>query len=715
MVEASAPPHIFIDATLAGSTSEAMKAFSAALGLPTLSTSFGHDQDLREWRELNEQQKKYLVQVLSPNDVIHSLIRQIVFRQNMTNAAILFDETIVLIHKFKSILVNTGISFTFLHVNPTTITEDLKKLHSLFFVNFFVIGTITTVRSVLKVASKLAYLTQKYSWFLLTRDTGKIGAACESCSLLVVQPVISNECKSNLGKIFGSKIEPELSLSFHFDLYVGTFISIREILKNSNGDLGNYKTCEQYYDDKTVIVRSDINLIEELRKPKSFGPTCGKINYISNGFSHMDFNMSLTLMKIMNHSISESTEVATWIAGLNNSIIEKNRDLMDGYTSFTTYRVIAIEEKPLVFKDDKHPSGYNGYTIDLLEELSKRMRFRYNITTTNDVGYPDSEGKWTGLIGQLINDEADIGITLYVTAVREEVVDFTVPIFDLIGINILVKNVPLPDDLFKFVHVFENDVWFCIVLAYFVTSLLMWIFTSFKPWYHPSLDEHISKRNGKTGKIRIFNLSECLWFCLTSLTALGGEQAPYKFSGRCVAATWYIFAFIVTCTYTANLAAFSTLSREKSSINSLHDLTKQYKMQFAPINDSIEIEYFRNRAYIEEKLYDVWEKLSLNDSLSNTERSNLAVFDYPLSDEYSKIWKVMQESGFPSTFGEAVERVKNSTSSTEGFALVANSIFTKYAALSNCDLLVVGEEFSLKPLAFALSPGSPLRKDIDEQ
>lgn len=131
----------------------------------------------------------------------------------------------------------------------------------------------------------------------------------------------------------------------------------------------------------------------------------------------------------------------------------------------------------------------------------------------------------------------------------------------------------------------------------------MWIFTYFKPWYYPSLDERISKRKDEKTKLRIFTLSECLWFCLTSLTALGGEQAPYKLSARFVAATWYIFAFIITCTYTANLAAYSTLSRDHSYINSLSDLYKQYKMQFAPVKDSVEMEYFKNRAYIESELY----------------------------------------------------------------------------------------------------------------
>lgn len=34
--------------------------------------------------------------------------------------------------------------------------------------------------------------------------------------------------------------------------------------------------------------------------------------------------------------------------------------------------------------------------------------------------------------------------------------------------------------------------------------------------------------------------------------------------------------------------------------------------------------------------------MSLNDSMSEIERSKLAVWDYPVSDKYTKIWQSMQ-------------------------------------------------------------------------
>ncbi len=66
----------------------------------------------------------------------------------------------------------------------------------------------------------------------------------------------------------------------------------------------------------------------------------------------------------------------------------------------------------------------------------------------------------------------------------------------------------------------------------------------------------------------------------------------------------------------------------------------------------------------------IWKDMSLNDSMSNYERAQLAVWDYPVSDKYTKMWQSMQEAGLPQSFEEALERVRNSTSSSEGFAFL---------------------------------------------
>lgn len=124
------------------------------------------------------------------------------------------------------------------------------------------------------------------------------------------------------------------------------------------------------------------------------------------------------------------------------------------------------------------------------------------------------------------------------------------------------------------------------------------------------------------------------------------------------------------------------------------------------------MDYFYRMADIEERFYEIWKDMTLNDSLSPLERSKLAVWDYPVSDKYTKIWQAMQEAGLPKTLNEAVERVRNSTTSS-GFAFVGDATDIQYLEMMNCDLQVVGEEFSRKPYAIAIQKRSQLKSELD--
>jgi len=67
----------------------------------------------------------------------------------------------------------------------------------------------------------------------------------------------------------------------------------------------------------------------------------------------------------------------------------------------------------------------------------------------------------------------------------------------------------------------------------------------------------------------------------------------------------------------------------------------------------------------------IWKDMSLNDSMSDYERSQLAVWDYPVSDKYTKMWQAMQENNPPATFDKAVERVRgDEKDKQDGFAFL---------------------------------------------
>lgn len=130
------------------------------------------------------------------------------------------------------------------------------------------------------------------------------------------------------------------------------------------------------------------------------------------------------------------------------------------------------------------------------------------------------------------------------------------------------------------------------------------------------------------------------------------------------------------------------------------------------MNGSSAMTYFQRMSDIEGRFYEIWKDMSLNDSLSPVERSKLAVWDYPVSDKYTKMWQAMQEAGLPNTVEEAVGRVRNSTAAS-GFAYLGDATDIRYQTLTNCDLQMVGEEFSRKPYAIAVQQGSPLKDQFN--
>lgn len=106
--------------------------------------------------------------------------------------------------------------------------------------------------------------------------------------------------------------------------------------------------------------------------------------------------------------------------------------------------------------------------------------------------------------------------------------------------------------------------------------------------------------------------------------------------------------------------------------------------------------------------------MSLNDSLSDVERAKLAVWDYPVSDKYTKMFQAMKEAGFPANINEALKRIRREDSygNTE-FAFIGDASTIRYLTMTNCDLTQVGEEFSRKPYAIAVQQGSPLKDQFN--
>lgn len=122
-------------------------------------------------------------------------------------------------------------------------------------------------------------------------------------------------------------------------------------------------------------------------------------------------------------------------------------------------------------RDSSAPKGYSGLSIDLMDALAAIGKFDYVIKETNEHGNYIGNGTWTGIVGHLAENEADIGLgTLQMLVEREMVIDFTIPYYDTVGFSVILPYAKVKHNPFKFVTVLDTDVWICIFSAYFITT-----------------------------------------------------------------------------------------------------------------------------------------------------------------------------------------------------------------------------------------------------
>ncbi|KAG8281110.1 hypothetical protein J6590_065156 [Homalodisca vitripennis] len=285
-LEQNKPPDLVVDLTLAGTVSEAAKTFSSALALPTVATAYGQEHDIRlwshgldrlgaeflqasdsrkkdivsstgaikTWRYLDNEQQKYLVQVSPPGDIVPEVVRSFAIYQNLTNAGVLFDSSFEMDHKYKALLRNLPTRHILVRVEePKAIKEQLIRLRNLDIVNFFILGNLTTIKSVLDMANVNRYFNKKFAWHAITQEKGQLKCSCSNATILFVKPELDQsgfEQINTLRTAYSLTAQPEIVAAFYFDVIVRSILAIKSMTA-SNEDFKNmsYISCEEYNEE----------------------------------------------------------------------------------------------------------------------------------------------------------------------------------------------------------------------------------------------------------------------------------------------------------------------------------------------------------------------------------------------------------------------------------------------------------------------------------
>uniref|UniRef100_A0A6P7GKP7 Glutamate receptor ionotropic, kainate 3-like isoform X3 n=1 Tax=Diabrotica virgifera virgifera TaxID=50390 RepID=A0A6P7GKP7_DIAVI len=319
---------------------------------------------------------------------------------------------------------------------------------------------------------------------------------------------------------------------------------------------------------------------------------------------------------------------------------------------------------------------YEGYGIDLIEELSKILGFNYTFELQADGKYGvlnKVTGKWDGMMGEIIDGRADLAITdLTITSERESAVDFSEPFMNL-GITILYKKPePVPPSLFMFISPFSFRVWTMLGVSYLIVSISIFIMGRLSPseWQnpYPCVEE-------PEFLINQFSIRNSFWFTIGALMQQGSELAAISSSTRAASGFWFFFVLTMVSSYTANLAAFLTVTTLVTPFNNIDELAQQTEIQFGAKKGGATANYFRD--------------------------SNLT--------KYKKIWSYMARNSelMMTDNDDAVKKVES-----ENYAFLMESTTIEYVIERHCTLARVGPPLDDKGYGIAMKRQSPYRNDI---
>ncbi|KAM3611627.1 uncharacterized protein V6R79_021704 [Siganus canaliculatus] len=373
------------------------------------------------------------------------------------------------------------------------------------------------------------------------------------------------------------------------------------------------------------------------------------------------------------------TRLATWdpVHGLNGTLTDRK---LENNMRGVVLRVVTVLEEPFVMVSENvlgKPKKYQGYSIDVLDALSNYLGFKYEIYVAPDHKYGSlqPDGQWNGLIGELVFKRADVGLSaLTITPERESVVDFTTRYMDY-SVGVLLRKAERTVDMFACLAPFDLSLWACIAGTVLLIGILVYLLNWLNPPRLPM------------GSVSSTTLYNSMWFVYGSFVQQGGEVPYTTLATRMMMGFWWMFALIVISSYTANLAAFLTITRIENSIQSLQDLSKQTELPYGTVLDSAVYDQVRSKA------------------MNPFERDPM----------YSQMWRMINRTGGgDNNVEESKEGIRKVKYGRFGF--VWDAAVLEYVANNDedCSFYTVSNSASDRGYGIAMQHGSPYR-DIFSQ
>ncbi|KAM9358464.1 glutamate receptor ionotropic, NMDA 3B [Symphorus nematophorus] len=312
-----------------------------------------------------------------------------------------------------------------------------------------------------------------------------------------------------------------------------------------------------------------------------------------------------------------------------------------------------------------------GYCIDLLEKLAEDLGFQFDLYIVGDGKYGAWKGgRWTGLVGDLLNGLADMAVTSFsINSARSRVIDFTSPFFST-SLGILVRSKDTAAPIGAFMWPLHWSMWVGIFLALHITALFLTLYEWKSPY---GMTPHGRNR------VRVFSYSSALNLCYAILFGRTvSSKTPKCWTGRFLMNLWAIFCLLVLSSYTANLAAVMVGEKTFEEVSGIHDAKLHHPswgFRFGTVRESSAEDYMKK--------------------------------SFPEMHEY------MRRFNEPTT-PEGVATLKTDPPQLDAFIMDKALLDYEVSIDADCKLATVGKPFAIEGYGIGLPQNSPLTSNISE-
>ncbi|XP_071567599.1 glutamate receptor ionotropic, kainate 2-like isoform X7 [Temnothorax nylanderi] len=414
------------------STASYVQSMCDTLDIPHIAARW--DSELKRGNAIN----------LHPHpDSLSMVFQNLIEEYKWKEYAIIYDNTdgLIRINRLLKLQnLNTTFAMVFHLGSGPNFRQAMEEVKMSGYRNLIIDCSYNILASVLEQAQQVGIMSERYRVIITSLDLQTLDlepyqySGVNLTGVRLIDPESSIVRRTLRSRNFnwnlpdGSHLRVEAALAYDaVQLFASGYARLRKGIK---GNLKNL-SCSS-----TEVWEHGFSLSNYMRNERIHGLT-GLIRFDTAGFRT---EFQLDIVNLGNEGLYKVGRWETnfgiqWKPGYRIPGVDDDKSLRDKHFLV----LISLTDPYGMLKQSSHVvtgnDRYEGFAIDLIQEMSKMLGFNYTFEVQADNDYGSLNNitkKWSGMLGKIIDGKADLAITdLTITATREEAVDFTSPFMNL--------------------------------------------------------------------------------------------------------------------------------------------------------------------------------------------------------------------------------------------------------------------------------------------